>query len=584
MTNKIIKYRLLSAVLAFIIVFSCSALVSLAEQETPAYRLVGIENGDTVIVNESFGNTVTVIDSTATTNKTVIRGNDTHNGVSKTNTVVANNRGASATNVSEVIFYINDEVVASDAQAPYTYTLPVDKLGENRLKVEVYDTSSGKTTFERTYNAVRGAAVNSWSENFEGATPVIPTNAANTPPDGAGITWTQDIATHNGSKALHVKSGDALAEGATVKSTPTSFALLPESFDATCAMNRLFFEFDYGFSYKYEAGYQTTLAFNNKYEYDNHSNGGTYGGIIMPFTTADYPSTARHFGIDLSWDNTTGKISYKMYYDGVEYIRDTANYSFTDSFDPTKFIPVLSHSATYAKVNFYIDNIRVTSYIDSAMVITDEPDVKIYDAIDTLLTGLVDIDADSAAYLTVDLPGGVDASSLNDNITLTDTVTSDSVPVTIDGNKIIFEKLLKKGTTYDLTLSTLVKTSDGKSYLADKTVSFSTKASALVADRAVTGFGASTLPLVGASGTVTFNAKIIGTNFTGKTVNVVVAVYDGNNMTALVVSPQIVTATGELTPVSITIDEMKEGMVAEAFIVDNMNDMNSVTEQVYTLK
>lgn len=550
------------------------------------YRLVGLENNDTVIINESFGNKVFVID-------------DSEDSV--------NNPDATASNVSKVIYYINGDKVLEDSEAPYSYTLPADKIGKNDLKVRVYDIMGGICEFTRTYNAVDAYTVTSSCEDFEGVNPVIPENTVShyTNDDGTynietshlgadANVWQNTVASDaiGGSKAWYLNTGsynNAYEKGTSTKLNKYGFniALWPDSLDVTSNMNRVFLEFDYAVNYW--SANQTSYIYLRD-GFSNEKQTDDYGKIPLPPTDILGPNKnslkLTHLGFDICWNIEMKQVDYKLYVNGMEYSRGTV--SGTNPVDPAKLTPVLS-AGFNGDLPFYLDNIRVATYIDKSTVITGEPVVEFYDDDNVSLSVLSDIDVNSAAYFTIDLPGGINNSTLSGNIVFKDSVTGDTVPVSIDTDgKLILPRQLKRGTRYDLIISSAVKNLDGKCYYPDKTVPITTKTRELLADRANTGFATSSFPALGSSGTVTFNSKITGSAFSGKSVDIVVAVYEGNAMVNLIVSTQTIPTTGILAPVNVTIDEMKQGMTVEAFIVDKISGslatMNSVTEQVYILK
>ena len=328
------------------------------------YKIVGLEDNDTIIVNESLGKTVSVLDASSTTRK-VLRGKSaSHNGVDTNSSVSINVPGETATNVDKVVFTLNGEKVLEDNDFPYSYTLPMGKLGVNNLVIEIRDTVGNVTTKRITYNAVYGNAANTWTEDFNGANPVIPPNMVNSAAGEVTATtmWSQKIASFGGSNALNINSGNVVKVDG--ESIPAYFSLLPENFKMDADVNRIFLEFDYAFKdgqAQYAAAVMNFLTFHDTFPLLSYKD-VKYGAVWMPFAKTAYPSSMTRYGVDLAWNNTTGQITYKFYCNGSEYFRDTTYYPNASTFDPTKFMPIMNIQTRYNNINYYIDNIRVTAY------------------------------------------------------------------------------------------------------------------------------------------------------------------------------------------------------------------------------
>lgn len=321
------------------------------------YRLVGIENGDVLVLNEEYGKTVSVIDNSTETFKTA-NGNQTYG------TAVYNAIGATASNVSKVVYYLNGTKVAENTSAPYTAELSINKIGTNTLKVDIYDTLGGITPIEKTFEAIYGYVNKSWSEDFDGETPKIPENMVNQS-SAANLTyttlWSQEVkhSSYTNSNALYINSGAEVKESGTYRNI--SIGLWPDDIDVASNTNRVFLEFDYTPSY-YGAN-ADSICLIEGYK-DGKGGSADYGIIELPisvFQNADRTDKTTHLGFDISWDNTKDSLSYKVYINGWEYYRYTSPIAYRDKVDPAKLTAAIQHGAAN-NWYWYIDNINVTAY------------------------------------------------------------------------------------------------------------------------------------------------------------------------------------------------------------------------------
>lgn len=558
-----------------------------AEEETPAettplYRLAGIEDGDEIIINGNLGKTVFVIDNSDAT--FAIKDGKGSNGGHVNSTTLFNAPNAAATNVAKVIFYLDDVVVSRDVEAPFAHTLSFSDLGDHTVKAEMYDEADALLeTIEKSFAVIYAAESVSYTENYDSENPVIPENMVNQnatvlPSEGTDY-WKSAVETFNGSKALSIYSGKNYS------GVNTCFAVYPDSLDVTGDLNRILVEFDYSASYY--SGNLPYIAFCEGYK--TVKNAADYLLISLPIDELKGASGSTfkttRIGVDLSWDDASSQVTYKVYLNGFEYYRRTTYYAYRQTLNPVKLIPVLASGGTATQWQWYLDNVNVKAfnYVDQSKILIEAPTVTVYDDLGTAKSGITNLDTD-ISYITVDMDGGTDKATLKDNVTLTDDLTDEKVTLEVVGDKLVLKEQLKTGTNYTLTVSNGVKNVEGKFCVSEQLFAITTKTGEVCADRENTGFTEDVLPELGEAGTVTFNSKVLGSNIIGKTVTVVCAVYEGNKMVAKTISEQTVAAGGVLAPVSVNITERKANTVVEAFIVDNLTDKKPVSNEIYTLK
>jgi len=552
------------------------------------YRLVGIEDGDEVILNEALGKTVSVIAENDNT-FTVRNGKPEHNGYVD-GKVSCSFPEASAGDAAKVMYYLDGELFAEDAEYPFVQSLDIEQYGEHIITAEIYDASGALVeTIEKSFTAVYGEVAAEWSEDFEGENPIAPKNMVNTPVSGKTLTyntiWKSEIKDYEGSNALYVNSGNGVKYDGT--SAYVSIGLLEDGIDFTNNMNRVFVEFDY--IPGYYGALLSQLAISECYKYGNGA--GDYATVKIPSDImrsskkGEYKTT--RLGIDVSWDNTPGNITvtYRVYVNGLEFYRNTTHTAHrSGGVNPAKFNAILMNSNAL-EWDWYIDNIRTVAYnaVDMSEIVLGTPEITLFDDNGNAMSGISDVSC-NVNYMTVEIPGGTDPSTLEGNITLTDALTGEECALDFENEKIILKNQLKPGSTYELKVGTGAKNIDGLHCLGDKLFDVETSTGNFCIDRSQTGFSESELPGVGEEANLTFNAALLGEGAAGASVTVVEAVYVGGKMTALTVSEQTADVNGDLEPVTIVIDEVRENTVVEAFVTDNIKALTPVGYEVYSLR
>ena len=357
-----------------------SDAVTFSVGASTAYSLVGIENGDNVMINDNLGKTVYVIDDSAKSryydgkenNFKVKNGkSDGSNGAENAEATYVNPEKY-AEGIAKVVYYLNGERTAAVTEAPYDTEIDTKKIGANTLVAEIHDMMGGVTTIERSFNAAYGYVASSYNEDFESDYPVVPETMISKYPDvtfaDATATTTNDerkqvIDTHNGSKALGVYSGRGYtyANCAGTKNTNHSnIGLWPEALDVTAGTSRVFLEFDYSADkFSHNIHY---IALEDAFKLSKGDN-AKYGVIVLPKDllqgTAKNNFKTTRIGLDIEWD-TDDHISWKVYLNGKECYRQSTYIMYDTTIAPVKLTPVLA--GNQISVWNYIDNIRVAAY------------------------------------------------------------------------------------------------------------------------------------------------------------------------------------------------------------------------------
>ncbi len=150
--------KILSIMLIF--AFAASLIPAGALADSVPYAVVGISDGERILINDRAFRTISVIDA------------------SKLNTSAAEATADSATskcyfavqdaeNVKEVAFSLNNATSVIDDQAPYQWDMPFEKLGKNTLNVSVTTLDDVIYSFDYSFELVYGEMINRTSNNFE---------------------------------------------------------------------------------------------------------------------------------------------------------------------------------------------------------------------------------------------------------------------------------------------------------------------------------------------------------------------------------------------------------------------------------
>ncbi|MBE7041073.1 MAG: hypothetical protein E7400_03800 [Ruminococcaceae bacterium] len=605
---KHIFLKSITLILVMSVLLSCVGMVTFAEGEP--YKLIGIENGDKIFLNENMGKTVNVVDAVSADTLSIHR-NTAFGASPAASNVPITRPNAEAAGVHHVDYYIDNILVATDGVAPFVQTLPITRVGAGTLVAEIYDSETNLVqTIERSFTGVYSVEKVSWSEDFEGVFSKIGTTRFDEIPlptsisthldvaGAEGSTAEQAIITHpvNGTKGLKILLGTQYPTGFHVGLMPATLAegKWINDKDWSSNSNRIFMEFDYsidpwlGFTIKLREGF---LESNDTYNTD-------YANIVLPSAlVSKNPATAimTRIGLDISWDNSAGTVSYIVYLNGQECYRDTTKRAWKNSFDPSKLMVELCRAGSAAAWSCYLDNIRITAHesVHQGQLYNDAPTVNAFFADDTS-AGDVGALSNLAEYFTLSMPDGASPApdTVNEeNVWMTHVINGQEkeVALTFDDGKIILGEQLHRGATYMLHVTDGVKTAAGKRCMGTQTVSITVSSGDICIDSTATGFSLGELPAVGtevtSSAPIAFSAKITGDDFVGKSAQVVLGVYDGSRLKKLSISPAgTIPADGILPSVSVYGFTVTENTKIEAFVIDSEGTMVSISDSTFVLE
>lgn len=364
---------------------------------TTDYRLVGIENGDVVVINEKLGRTVAVIDNDTNTHSVTL-GKETHNGATaNAATVTLNKPGTVATNVAKVVYSINGVKCGEVTSAPFQFELKTSKLDVNNLTVDIYDVIGNVKTISRTFNAVYGYEAQNWTEGFESENPAFEYTSLDVFPDATGTeARVKKFETFNGSNALYLYSGKGYAAEA-----PFTFGLMTQGLNLTNSVNKAFVEFDYNRSGY--GGYNLNIIKIGESFDKTTGKQGAYATLILPqdcMGATNNSTYSNKVGLAVSWDNTAGTISAVLYIDGVECFRQSGPMNYRTSVDPTKLYVQFFGTPTGGK--YWLDNLRVNAYSvpDDVTVFANGKQDREYDEAGNAEITVANVSATDAAALT----------------------------------------------------------------------------------------------------------------------------------------------------------------------------------------
>ena len=153
--------KILSIIMVFILTLSLVPSVAFAEDATYAgsgYAVHGISNGERILINDNTSRTISVIDYS----KLNLSYSYDVSPADKCYFDVQN-----ATNVSKVVYTLDDVERFTDSDAPYQWDMPFEKTGAHTLKVVVTNTSGTDFEFNYSFELVKGSIAEKKSNNFD---------------------------------------------------------------------------------------------------------------------------------------------------------------------------------------------------------------------------------------------------------------------------------------------------------------------------------------------------------------------------------------------------------------------------------
>ncbi len=182
MTTKFSK--LLTLLLASVMLLCCVPMAASADGE--AYAVLGIQNGDRIILNPqiegytTFQHKVTVVDAVYAAN------------LAKAATMVEGDFSLEprATGVDSVVFAIDGATVATDDEAPYEFVLGAEHAGENKVLTATINKTAGGTEIKTVaFTGIVGEFHDLRLLNYDSGK----LDASNTPTFNGGVSRGEEI-------------------------------------------------------------------------------------------------------------------------------------------------------------------------------------------------------------------------------------------------------------------------------------------------------------------------------------------------------------------------------------------------------
>ena len=180
--------------------------------------------------------------------------------------------------------------------------------------------------------------------------------------------------------------------------------------------------------------------------------------------------------------------------------------------------------------------------------------------------------------ITVSFPAGVDEATLEGNVSVVNVETGKAVSLIYANGVFTVNEVLKYDTQYEVSVLPDVRDINGNGFSGTYKYTFTTEEPATVGVADVTV----TAPtLAEGNFTATLEVEFNGADET-KTVYLVCAAYNGAKMEDY----QVITLTAPVTAsdIDIALSGVSETAVVEAFVVDSLDDLNSVSDKIFVIR
>ena len=192
-------------------------------------------------------------------------------------------------------------------------------------------------------------------------------------------------------------------------------------------------------------------------------------------------------------------------------------------------------------------------------------------------------DADNPEYITVSFIGAeADSSTLATNLLLIDDNTGERVALSYQNGKFSLNEKLKYETDYTLVALPGVRDAAGKGYCGAYKMQFSTNAPEDAVG--VADVGVSDVVLNEGTYTAKISVDFNGVGEIGESVNVVIAAYDGNEMIGCQAEPVTVGTALADAAIDVELSNVDVNTVIEVFVVDNLTDLNPISDRIFVIK
>ncbi len=173
-------------------------------------------------------------------------------------------------------------------------------------------------------------------------------------------------------------------------------------------------------------------------------------------------------------------------------------------------------------------------------------------------------------YITVELEGGIDTDTLEGNVKLVDKFSGRVAATEVRDGKIYINEILKSGKVYSVVVGSGVSNAEGRGLAGNYAADFTVEKAPV--DIKMSDDGS--------------EITVVCQNSTDSAINeavVVICVYDGSKMTQPASITPVTFGVGE-TIVPIAIPSAESGNIIEAFVVDSMEKLNSISDDIYIIK
>lgn len=184
----------------------------------------------------------------------------------------------------------------------------------------------------------------------------------------------------------------------------------------------------------------------------------------------------------------------------------------------------------------------------------------------------------SGSEITVTFPAGVDDDTLDGNVSVVNVETGKAASLIFADGVFTINEVLKYDTDYKVIILPDVRDVNGNGYSGTFEYVFTTEEPTTVGVADVT---VNAPALVAGNFTATIDVEFNGADET-KTVYLVCAAYNGAKME----DHQIITLTSPVTAsdIALALSGVSEGAVIEAFVVDSLDNLNSVSDKIFVIR
>lgn len=185
----------------------------------------------------------------------------------------------------------------------------------------------------------------------------------------------------------------------------------------------------------------------------------------------------------------------------------------------------------------------------------------------------------SGSTLVVEFEAGVDVSTLDGNVSMVDTITGEAVSLIYADGAFTINEVLKYDTAYEISVLPDARDINGAGFSGTYKYAYVTAEPASVGVAAIVADGVS---LVDGTYSATLTVDFNGADKVGKTVYLVYAAFDGSKMVSY--DKAEITVSNETATSSIELTGVGADTAIEVFVVDDMENLNAVSDRIFVIK